>query len=212
MAKEIENEEGVMETWYSPAELEQQKTEAIDAVKADSTKTIEEKDAEILRLNKVSAEKTDNFRKYNEMTEEERKAHTENEIIQIRRNDKLEEELGGVKKTLEEKEIRERDYAKTSVLKAFHGDKEEVKKVIEEKYAILSGMPETTPDEIRARATEAAKLAGINVNSQPNPLYQGFSGASPEYKEKTQFVETAEGEAAAQMVRDSLGITSPDKK
>lgn len=201
MAKEFEVEDGKMETFYSAEEIEAAK-------KAEADRVAAEKDTEIERLKKISAEKTDNFRKYNEMTEEEKKAHSENEIIQIRRNDKLEEELAGVKKVLTEKEERERIYTKDTIMKSIHGDKDDIKKSLEENYAILAGMPETTPDEIRARTMKAANLAGISIESI-NPLYQPMNGDAPVHKQKDDYVETEAGKTAADLVRQNLNIQQP---
>ncbi len=201
MAKKFEVEDGKMETFYSAEEIEAAK-------KAEADRVAAEKDTEIERLKKISAEKTDNFRKYNEMTEEEKKAHSENEIIQIRRNDKLEEELAGVKKVLTEKEERERIYTKDTIMKSIHGDKDDIKKSLEENYAILAGMPETTPDEIRARTMKAANLAGISIESI-NPLYQPMNGDAPVHKQKDDYVETEAGKTAADLVRQNLNIQQP---
>ena len=150
MAIEHENEDGTTITVFTKEEVE---AEATTRAQAEATRIANEKDAEIEKLRKVSAEKTENFRKYNEMSEEEKKAHSENEIIQIRRADQLAEELTSVKTALQEKEAREKDYTKNSILKGFHGDKEDVKKNLEEKYAVLAGMPESTPDEIKVSLT-----------------------------------------------------------
>lgn len=207
MAIEHENEDGTTVTVFTKEELE---AEATARATAEASRIAAEKDAEIEKLRKVSAEKTENFRKYNDLTDEERKAHSENEIIQIRRADALAEELNSVKTALQQKEEKERGYMKESVFKGFHGGKDDIKKNLEEKYAVLAGMPETNLDEIKARASAAAVLAGISVESV-NPLYQSYSGEAPQYKEKTDYVETVAGKEAADMVRSALGIKTDNK-
>jgi hypothetical protein len=167
---------------------------------------IETRDAEIARLNGLNKEKTENFRRYNEMTQEERDNHSENELNLIRRNDILEAEIKGVKETLAEKETREKNEAKTNLLKQYHNDLPEVKTTLEEKYAMLAGMPENTPEEIRERTIQAARLAGISVDSV-NPIYQSVNGMPPIYKEKTDYVETTAGKEAAALVAEQLGIS-----
>lgn len=210
MPQIIESDDGKEIEVFTQEEVKAQAETAVAAAKAEADTVIKAKEEEIEKFKKVSAEKTENFRKYNEMTEEERKAHSENEIIQIRRGDKLEEELGNVKKSLEDKETKEKEYTKTSVLKGYHGDKEDIKKSLEEKYSMLAGMPESTPDEIKARANAAATLAGISIDSR-NPLYSSFSGEAPQYKEKTDYVESAEGKVAADLVRQSMGLKTDNK-
>lgn len=205
MSKEVENEDGSKETLYTAAEIEAAKTEAI----APLTKTVEESKAEIDRLSKLNIDKTANFKKYNELTEAERAAYSENDLIQIKRNDALETELGTLKETLAQKEQREKDSAKISAITRFAGDKAEIKTAIEEKYALLAGMPETTPEQISARTTAAAHLAGISLDSRV-PIYQHFDGAAPEYKKNDDFTETDKGKEQVEMLRESLGI--PKKK
>lgn len=164
------------------------------------------KDAEIERLSKISAEKTENFKKYNEMTQEEREAHSENELNLIRRNDDLETKVNTLTETIAQKEAREKQEAKDKSLKAFHNDLPEVKTKLEEKYALLAGMPEDTTDQIRARTMEAARLAGISIDSR-NPIYQHFDGEAPKLQDHKEFVETEKGKEAASLVAEALKNT-----
>lgn len=207
MPQTIQNDSGEDVVVYTEAELSAQREEAASKVKSEFEPVIKAKEEEIAGLRKVSAEKTENFKKYNELTAEEKKAFDENTTTMMRRADKLEEELGLTKKELADKNERERTYTKDTTLGAFHGGKEDIKKTLEEKYAILSGMPETTPAEIQARATEAAKLAGISVNSV-NPLYQGFSGEAPKGKDVNEG-DTEKTKEAAELVRQSLNMIAP---
>lgn len=202
MSQKGEDENGNEIELFTAAELEEQKQAEVARVAA-------EKDAEIERLKKVSSEKTENFRKYNEMTEEERKSYDANTTNLLIRGDHLEEQVTTLTKTLAEKEERERLNDKTNALAGFHGGSEEVKKTLEEKYALLAAMPETSPQEIFARATEAAKLAGISVDSR-NPIYQTVHGAPPVFKERTDFTDTNEGKAAADVVREAMGLPKPN--
>ncbi len=212
MPQVIEDNDGKEVEVYTAAELTEQREAAVATAKEEAKKeadvAIKAKEEEIEKMKKVSAEKTENFKKYNELTDEQKAAYDANTTELMKRNDKTTAELEEMKTKFAEKETNERNYTKNSVLKNFHGDKEDVKKTIEEKYAILSGMPETTPDEIKARATEAAKLAGISIDSV-NPLYQGFNGEAPKYQEAKDFVDSPEGKEKAQMVRDALGIKEP---
>lgn len=198
MSQKGEDENGNEIELFTQEEVAAQK-------QAEAERIAAEKDAEIERLKKISSEKTENFRRYNEMTEEERKSFDANTTNLILRGDKLEEELAAVKTTLAEKETKERENYKENALSGFHGGKEDIKSTLEEKYALLAGMPETSPQEIFARVAEAAKLAGISVDSR-NPIYQSVHGTPPVYKEKTDFTETNEGKAAADVVRETLGL------
>lgn len=141
------------------------------------------KDAEIERLNVLNGEKTENFKKVNEKTE------------------KLEGDVNKLTETLAQKETRERESAKTVNGVRYHGNNEDLKKKVEDNYALLSGMPETTPEEIAARMTQAAVLSGINV-APLNPLNQPFSGEAPRIKpedakaKEDEFLKSEKGQAA----------------
>lgn len=176
--------------------------------KAEAERVAAEKDAEIEKWKKVSSEKTENFRKYNEMTQEERDAHSANELELIKRNDKIEEDLKAERETRLAREKADSERNKANALKGFHNDLPEVKTKLEEKYALLAGMPETTPEEINARAAEAAKLAGISVDSR-NPIYSSVHGAPPTHNEKTEYVDTPEGKEATDLARQALNIPTP---
>ena len=154
------------------------------------------KDAEIERLKQISVEKTENFRRYNEMTEEQRKAYSENELIFIKQNDQLQDKIKTLEETLVKKEERERQEKKMSVFQRFHGGNDEIKNKIDQEYSLLTGMPETTPEEISARAEKAARLAGIVIDTR-NPIYQPINGEAPVYKENKEFTDTPEGKGVS---------------
>lgn len=198
MSETITREDGTEVTLYTEEEVSAKAKEAADATAA-------EKDAEITRLAKVSAEKTENFRRYNEMTEEEKKAYDANTVSLMKRGDQLEDDLKKEREIREAREVADRDRTKNTALKGFHAGSEDAKKTIEEKYALLSGMPEGTPEEIQARATEAAKLAGISVDSR-NPLYVSIHGEAPQYKANKEYVETPEGKEDLAAVRAAMGL------
>jgi len=195
MSQIIESDDGEKIEVYTKEEVAAQAEAAVAVAKEEIGKTIAEKEAEIAKLHKVSAEKTENFKKYNELGEEEKKAFDANTVTIMKRADKLEEELAQTKTALAEKEQREKEYSKNTILKGIHAGDEKLKATIEEAYGRLN-MPETTPDEIMARADAAAKLAGISTKS-PNPLYSSFSGEAPNLKSEKdkEFVETERGKS-----------------
>lgn len=151
------------------------------------------KDAEIARLAALDAERGQNFSKFNEKTAA------------------LEGKLTDVEKKLAEKELAEKNYARESSF-AKYGNSEEVKKALEEGYAKLAGMPETTPSEIQARTETAARIAGFSLNSMANPLYVNPSGEAPKMKQadpNKEFEESDRGKAAL----SAMGIApEPEEK
>lgn len=191
------NDDGV-EIEVAPVEKVQ---EVLSKKDADLKALADEK----AKIERVSAEKTENFKKLNEMTQEERDAHTVNELNLLKRNEAVEAELAEIKTQLTQKEERERASAKVIAMDKYHVGNEDVKKTLEENYAKLGGMPEGSPEEVRARVAEAAKLSGISINSQ-NPLYADIGGDAPMPKDKKEFIDTDSGKQAADMVRDALGV------
>lgn len=180
--------------------------EEVDARAAEAAKAKEDELVpEIEKLKKVSAEKTEHFKKLNEMTEEERQAHSVNEINILKRNEMLEGELATIKETLTQKETREKNEAKENAFTGICGEDADLRKSIEDNYAVLAGMPETTPSEIKARAEKAATLAGITVD-KVNPLYVNIHGEAPTHKEGKEFVETDKGKDALELAREASGF------
>ncbi len=200
MAKEIENEDGTKETLYTKDELDAVQKERDDALKSAE-------DAK-----RLASEKTDNFKRLNEMTEEEKKAYDANTLELLKRNDLTATENADLKKRLDERDALDLANNKSSVAGYYHQGDEKIKESLEESYKALAGMPEVTKEDIAKRYEAAAKIVGIQVNSGPNPLYQPYNGEAPKSKESKEFVETAKGTEAADMVRDAMGIKKPEPK
>lgn len=172
-----------------------------------ATATITAKEGELAETKRLLAERSANFTKYNQLTEEQKKAFNENERNLMMRGDKLEEELAAMKETLGTKEKTERDSTKNSALTSVHKGDEKAKALLEKNYNNLA-MPEGTADEINARVAAAAVLSGIAVDAQ-SPLTAFVSGEAPKAKAGQDFVESPEGAQAAQMVRDAMGLATP---
>lgn len=198
MPKEIETD-GVKETFYTTEEY---------TGKEGELSTLQTKIAELERINATRGE---DFKAYSKMSEEEKKVYDANTTNLLKNEEKLRNELSELGEKLTAKEKRENESAKTNALTSIHHDDEASKKILEEKYALLTGMPETTAQEIAARAKEAAKLAGIQVDPR-NPLYIPVSGDAPSYKPKGEYVDTPSGKTAADMVRAAMGLPTSDKK
>jgi len=196
MSKEIEttNEAGevVKETVFTADEFAAKDTE-ITTMKS-----------ELEELKKTNVERSQNFTAYSKMTEEEKKVYDANTINLLKREENLVNQVSELSGKLTEKENKEKDSAKKNALSSIHHGNEETKKAIEEKYAILN-MPETTVEEINAKAGAAAKLAGIQIDPR-NPLYAAFSGEAPVYKDGKEFTDTPKGKEAVDIVKNSMGI------
>lgn len=186
-----QTEDGKELELHTPEELENAKAEAVKPLTEELGKTKEE----VEHLKKVSAEKSENIKKLRDMSDEEKKALDVNTITILKKMEALEEESNQTKAQLAEKNEKERNYTKDTILGSIHSGDEKVKLEIETAYGQLN-MPETTPAEIRARADAAMRLAGIAVKTQ-NPLYGSFSGEAPNIKSEKdkEFTETERGKA-----------------
>lgn len=113
---------------------------------------------------------------------------------------KLEEEVKLTKTQLAEKEVRERDSAKNNSGSKFYGANADLKAKVDANYAVLAGMPENTPEEIQARMEAAARLSGISVGGQPNPIYSPIDGEPPRQAQakakEDEFLKSEKGQAA----------------
>lgn len=128
------------------------------------------------KYKKVSAEKTENFKKLRDMTEEERSALNANQIELIRRNETVEEQLEALKTQLSEREQEKLSSAKKEVLSRYANGDEEIQKELEEKWDLIN-IPESETT-IEQRAELVAKLVGVNTK---NPLNKSFNGEAPKF-------------------------------
>ncbi len=204
--REITNDEGVVETVYTAEEYK-----AMEEKATGYEANIKEKDSALAEKERLLAEKSENIRRFSNMTEEEKKNFDANTTNILRHADKLETELNEVKTKLTEKEQREKDFSKNSSLEKVHMGDEATKKRLEDNYAVLAGMPETTPQEINARVNAAARMAGITIDPR-NPIYTPMNGEAPPVpKTADNYVESEAGKVAADMARGALGIKSDNK-
>lgn len=200
MSKEIEvvNEAGetVKETVYTVEDMAAKDGEYAAA------------QTELTELRRLNTERSQNFTAYSKMSEEEKKVYDANTTTLLKREEALTNQLAEVTNKLSEKDKRDAESSKTTVLNSIHHGDENSKKLLEEKYALLSAMPETTQQEISARASEAAKLAGIQIDPR-NPIYTAINGEAPNFKPNSEYVDTPEGKTALDMARAAMNLPIP---
>lgn len=158
--------DGNEETFYSVEEVEQ-----INQAKA----LLEAENAELKTVNK---EKTENFRKLNTMTEEERSQFTAKELENRQMLEKLQEENENLKSNLTQKQQSEIDNARNDIIKKYTGDNEELKNKFLEQYQFVN-IPETDSNSIAKRAEMTARLAGIEIPSTYDFTQADWSGDAP---------------------------------
>lgn len=196
MSMEIDGENGEKQTVYTADEMTAVQT------------TLQTKEAELTELQKLNATRGEDFKAYSKMSEEEKRVFDANTTNLLKNEEKLRTEITDLSTKLSDREKRDSETAKNTTLATIHLNNAETKKVLEEKYALLSAMPETTPQEIAARANEAAKLAGIVIDPR-NPLYTQITGEAPNYKTNAEYVDSPEGKTALEMARAAMGVTPP---
>lgn len=150
------------------------------------------KDKEILDAKQLAEDRGKNFNGVNEKI-----TKTEEEITKLRTD-------------IATRDTNERNAAKTATGMRFHGGKDELKAKVDENYAKLAGMPETTPQEVEARMEAAARLSGISVESAPNPLYSPIMGEAPQQQapgaKEDEFLKSEKGVAA----QKAMGFTDAE--
>lgn len=197
MSKEIETvaDDGSItkETFYTAEEYSAREIELTAAQTA------------LAEMQRVNAARGEDFKAYSKLSEEEKKVYDANTTNLMKQAEMLENKISELSTTISTKDKRDADAAKTHVLSSLHHGDEAAKTLLEEKYALLSAMPETTPQEIQARANEAAKLAGIQIDPR-NPLYTSVNGEAPNYKPNSEYVDTPQGKTALDMARAAMNL------
>ncbi len=176
---------------------------------AELAEQVAAKDAEIQtardeaeKYKKVSAEKTENFKHLNEMTETERASLSADKLESLKRAEAAEAKVTA----LEEKyngDVQARIASdREKALAKYHGNNPELKKAIEENYALIA-MEGTDTETINRRAEKAAAMYSGSVGRQ-NPLMMGFGGSAPSSKDASRteaFLESDKGKKGMDMMK-----------
>lgn len=179
---------------------------AAAAAGAGTTPTLEElqaqiatKDAELAAAQekiKGYADKDFNFKRLREMTEQEKSALSAREMEIVTRQEKLEDEQ---KSWREAQELAH----KNDAMSLLAGGDEELRRKLEFHYNRIAD-PATTRDQIFSKMSEAAKLAGQNVQSDPFSRAASFSGGM-QPPNQTKGLSAEQSDLAAR-----LGISAKD--
>ena len=195
MAKTFENDEtGAEETFFSAAEVEAEKTKIAEEYAAKEANL----KAEIEKSQKVLAEKTENFRRLNDMTEKEKEGFTAKEI-EIRRMAEQAEDRAKALETQYQNDTKARaDLAKEKAIAKFAGDSADIKQKLADSWDLinLSGTDEAT---IEKKASLVFNMV-TGGSHTPNPLTQEFSGEAPAVRAakaaEDEFLKSEKGQSA----------------
>ncbi len=205
MPRNIMNDEtGVEETFYSPAELEAAKKADADAFAERETNY----KTEIEKRDKVLAEKTENFKRLRDMTEQEKEKLTAAEIEARKIAEAAEDRAKAVEDLYKTDTEKRADAAKRSTIAKLSGGNAEIAKKMEDSWAIIN-MPGTDDETIAARGAAVFNMVTGGTHN-PNPLTQPFGGESPAQiaaKKDEEFYKSEKGQAALK----AMGIAEAPK-
>ena len=196
------NENGEEFDAYTPEE--------ITAIKAEYEKNTSEakKEAETARveaeaLKKVTAEKTENFKRLNELTEKERAEMSVKEIENLKRIEAAEARAKALEDKMNEGENNRIKTDKEKALFKYHGGNKELKEALEKNFDLINLVGNST-EIIEERARLAANMEKGKIG-YANPLYSNLSGGAPREANKNateKFFESDKAKAALKLMGD----------
>ena len=190
----ITTEEGKEMEVYTPEEVAefQKQTEEHKTAAETARQEAEEAKKNVAKMQGVLADKNDNFKRYKDMTEEEKSKLSADQVEAIKRADAAEAKAT----SLEEKfnaDIKQRvETFKNKVINGYAMGDEAVKKQIEENMNMIN-IDGTDEETIHKKVDLAVRMMGDN-KPKFNPFHQVINGEAP--KAKDDFMETDRAKAA----------------
>lgn len=159
---------------------------------------------EVEKLKIVSAEKTENFKRLNDMTEVERNALSAEKIENIKRAEAAEDRVKKLEDQISGDTEKRITTDTENALKKFHGGDETLKKALEENFKIIQ-LEGNDTETINKRAEMAAAMEIGKNNANRNPLMASMGGGAPQIREKgrtDEFLGSDRGKAALAQMGD----------
>lgn len=188
------NEEGEEVETLSPEEIAAKDKEIADAKAEAETAKIEAANAR-----RVASEQTQNFKKVNEMSEVEKAKFSAEQLEVIKRAEIAEAKAAALETDINTEKTKRIDNDKNGALARYHGGNAELKRQLEENYAIIN-LEGTDTETIQKRAKLAADMIKGSMGSG-NPLMANLNGGSPRIKDQTKTEEFMKSEKAKQAQR-----------
>lgn len=195
-------------------EIEVYTPEEITAISQERDTALAEKqkaDEALQSLQRHHDDQAGNFKRYKDMSEEEKGKLTDAQVNAMRAAEAAEDRAAKAEAAVNEFRKAESDREKNAILEKYSGGDKELRGKLEEKFDSISGL-----EDMDERARAAAAILGINVGYQGgfNPLTQAFNGQPPsapkEKGEKEEFLKSDRAQAA---IEAAGGLpTSEDKK
>ena len=193
MPKEIINDDGVVETFYTPDELAAKEAEIASSF-AEKEKTFQ---AEIEKLRKVDIEKTENIKRLRDMSETEKAGFTAKELEARKIAEQAEDRAKALESRYQEDTDKRAKADKDAFIAKMSGGNAEIKQKMIDSWDLIN-IPGTDTESISARAGAVFNMV-TGGSHAPNPLTAGFNGESPAaraQKEDEAFLTSEKGQAA----------------
>lgn len=168
------------------------------ATKANGEKdaVIEQKNKDIVGLRKSSEVE---YKKLQDMTDEEKGKMSEKEIELQKRQEKLEEDTRLFQESQAESAKKEVDARKERAIAAIAGKDPALKQKILDNYARIADADKATTDEEVAKiAGDAFNMLGVPKPAGVGPVVNGAGGGTVGGDDVTGFADTAAGKSVAQ--------------
>lgn len=195
---------GTEKEFYTAEELAAKDTEAANAKTA-----LDAANAEVIKLRTVVAEKTDNFKKLNEMTAEEKAKMSSEQIEDRKRWEASEARANALEQSINDDKKTRIESDTAAALARYHGGNEAIKAVLEENFKLIN-LEGTDKETLEKRAKMAADMYKGQTGN-PNPLMTSMNGGSPVQRDPNKTQEFLKSDKASQAMK-LMGDTPPAAK
>jgi hypothetical protein len=190
----IENDEGKEIEVFTAEEVAAREKAAGEAVGKTEGEKNAALQAELEKARRVLSEKTDNFKKLHEMTEEEKSKMSAAQIESAKRMEAAETRASALEEEIKKDKTTRSDKAREKALARYSGTDEKVKEKLVENYKLIN-LPEGDEDEINRKVEAAWNMMGVG-KPKVNPLNQSWQGDAPNKGSSENFAESERGKAA----------------
>jgi uncharacterized protein (DUF885 family) len=159
--------------------------------------------AEVEKYKAVSAEKTENFKKLNEMSEQEKAKYSANEIENMKRVEMAEAKAKALEDKINEDTTKRIESDKAKALAKYHGGDATLKEALEKNFTMIA-LDGNDTETIEERARLAASMEA-GKTGKFNPLMSSMNGGAPTPPKNTkteEFMKTEKAKAALAAMGD----------
>lgn len=165
---------------------------------------------EVEKYKRVSAEKTEHFKKLNDLTEEEKKQFTARDLENMARNEANEKKIQDLTDQISGDAQKRLDRDTAAALAKYHGGDEKLKAALEANFNMINmeGNDTATIEE-RARLAASMEIGKNNESHAPlTAAMRGGGSPAPRNNGDKPFTDTDKGKAAM----SQMGIKEEEKK